>query len=82
MTVAAAAIGADAAVANAMQVASTAIKRGLGERGFFDVQTEEVHVLVVLLLARVGELDEDMSAVYSLFDILEEASCLQLPSEA
>ena len=82
MTVAAAAIGADAAVANAMQVASTAIKRGLGERGFFDVQTEEVHVLVVLLLARVGELDEDMSAVYSLFDVLEEASCLQLPSEA
>ena len=61
MTVAAAHIGADAAVANAMQVASTAIKRGLGERGFFDVQTEEVHVLVVLLLARVGELDEDMS---------------------
>ena len=73
---------ADAAVANAAQVACSAIKRGLGERGILDVKSEEIHMLVVLLLARVGDLDEEMGLVYALFDVLEEASCLQLPSEA
>lgn len=75
-------VTADAAVANAVQVAASAVKRGLGERGILDVKTEEIHILIVLLLAKVGELDEELSSVYALFDVLEEASCLQLPSEA
>ena len=41
---------ADAVVSNAAQVAASAIKRALGERGVLDVKTEEIHVLVVLLL--------------------------------
>ena len=70
------------AIANAAHVAASAIKRGLGERGILDIQAKEVHLLMVLLLARVGDLDEDLNLLYVLFDVLDDASCLNLPSEA
>ena len=69
------------AIHAAASAASAAVKRGLGERGSLDVLTEEVHLLMVLQLARSSEIDEGLTVVYKLFDVLDDAGCLQLPRE-
>ena len=60
------------AIHAAASAASAAVKRGLGERGSLDVLTEEVHLLMVLQLARSSEIDEGLTVVYKLFDVLDE----------
>ena len=70
------------AISAAASAATAAVKRGLGEKGTLDVKTEEIHLLVVLQLARSSDIDEGLTVVYKLFDVLDDAGCLQLPTEA
>ena len=70
------------AISAAAAAATAAVKRGLGEKGLLDVKLEEVHLLVVLQLARSSEVDEGLQVVYKLFDVLDDAQCLKLPSDA
>ena len=69
------------AIQAAAQAAIAVVKRGLGERGQLDVKMEEIHLLTVLQLARSSEVDEGLQVVYKLFDVLDDAGCLQLPTE-
>ena len=69
------------AVVEAAAAASAAVKRGLSERRIFEVKHEEINILVLLLLSKCGELDEDLSQLYSLFDVLDDSGCMQLPTD-
>ena len=48
------------AISAAASAALATVKRGLGERGSLDVKTEEVHLLMVLQLARSSDIDEGL----------------------
>ena len=69
------------AIKAAATAALSAVKRGLGEKNLLDVSADEVHLLMVLQLARSSEIDEGLQVVYKLFDVLDDAGCLELPRE-
>ncbi|KAL1530896.1 hypothetical protein AB1Y20_001787 [Prymnesium parvum] len=58
------------------------VKRGLGEHAALDIAVEEVDSLALLLLARHSHAADGLQMLYGVVDLLEDAGCLRLPSEA
>ena len=56
-------------------------KRGLAEGSLLDVASSELHVLLALALAQSLKLDEPMSQLYAMLELLEDARVLHVADE-
>ena len=77
-----AAVDPAAAVRQHAADAVSVVARGLAECKMVDLQTEDLHCVTILVLARCADLTEGLQALYRVLDLLEDIGFLQLPSDA